>query len=111
MKDSQGNILEVGDKAYFANHWTIQTVTITELRDGASSCTIALPNGRLVGAHPEGLVLKEKFEWPNKYHESHKSLRSSDASTFDFICEDCGATDDARGGWAALRKPCKGDRN
>ena len=63
------------------------------------------------GAHPEGLVLKEKFEWPNKYHESHKSLRSSDASTFDFICEDCGATDDITPGWGNLRKPCKGNNN
>jgi hypothetical protein len=47
-------------------------------------------------------------EWPNKKHESHKSVRSSDASTFDFICDDCGATDDVTGGWGTLRKPCKG---
>jgi hypothetical protein len=32
--------------------------------------------------------------YPDKQHESHKSVRSSDASTFDFICDDCGATDD-----------------
>ncbi len=47
-------------------------------------------------------------EYPNKKHESHKSVRSSDASTFDFICDDCGATDDVTGGWGHLRKPCKG---
>lgn len=47
-------------------------------------------------------------EWPNIRHESHKSVRSSDASTFDFICDDCGATDDVTGGWGGLRKPCKG---
>lgn len=45
---------------------------------------------------------------PDKKHESHKSVRSSDASTFDFICDDCGATDSVTGGWGTLRKPCKG---
>jgi len=49
-----------------------------------------------------------KREWPDVCHESHKSVRSSDASTFDFICDDCGATDRVTGGWGALRKPCKG---
>jgi hypothetical protein len=43
----------------------------------------------------------------NQLHESHKSVRSSDASTFDFICDDCGATDSITGGWGGLRKPCK----
>ena len=51
---------------------------------------------------------KPKEEWPDKIHESHKSVRSSDASTFDFFCDDCGATDDVTGGWGTLRKPCKG---
>ena len=46
-------------------------------------------------------------KYPDKQHESHKSVRSSDASTFDFICDDCGATDDVTGGWGGLRKPCK----
>lgn len=45
--------------------------------------------------------------WPDQKHESHKSVRSSDASTFDFICDDCGATDSVPGGWGTLRKPCK----
>jgi hypothetical protein len=47
-------------------------------------------------------------KWPNKLHESHKAVRSSDASTFDFICDDCGATDSVPGGWAGLSKPCSG---
>ena len=53
-------------------------------------------------------ILAAIEEWPDKQHESHKSVRSSDASTFDFICDDCGATDDVTGGWGTLRKPCKG---
>lgn len=47
-------------------------------------------------------------EYPNEKHKSHKNVRSSDASTFDFICDDCGATDQVPGGWGSLRKPCKG---
>jgi hypothetical protein len=48
--------------------------------------------------------------YEDKLHPSHKSVRSSDASTFDFICDDCGATDDVTGGWGTLRKPCKGTK-
>lgn len=44
---------------------------------------------------------------PNQKHESHKAVRSSDASTFDFTCEDCGATDSVTGGWGGLSKPCR----
>lgn len=106
MKDSLGNELEVGDKAYFANYWTMEVVTITELMKNLNGYIVTLPNGNVASAHPEGLILKEKFEWPNKRHESHKSVRSSDASTFDFICDDCGATDSVSGGWGSLRKPC-----
>lgn len=51
-------------------------------------------------------ALNSVKEWPNVCHESHKSVRSSDASTFDFICDDCGATDSVPGGWGTLRKPC-----
>ena len=61
-------------------------------------------------SEPNFLVLYQKCEWPDKIHESHKAVRSSDASTFDFICDDCGATDDVTGGWGTLRKPCKGAR-
>lgn len=61
---------------------------------------------RLIAAI-EALVKKTE-KWPNKIHESHKSVRSSDASTFDFICDDCGSTDDVTGNWGTLRKPCKG---
>jgi hypothetical protein len=46
-------------------------------------------------------------EYPNKKHESHKSVRSIDTSTFDFICDDCGATADVASGWGSLRRPCK----
>lgn len=38
-------------------------------------------------------------------HSSHKT-RSSDASTFDEICVNCGATDQAPGGWGELANPC-----
>lgn len=51
---------------------------------------------------------KPREVYPDRIHESHKSVRSSDASTFDFICDDCGSTDDVTGGWGTLRKPCKG---
>jgi hypothetical protein len=55
------------------------------------------------------MTTKQKKErWPDTQHESHKSVRFSDASTFDFICDDCGATDNVTGGWGLLRKPCAG---
>ncbi len=38
-------------------------------------------------------------------HPSHK-IRGSDASSFDYICELCGATDKVPGGWAGLMSPC-----
>jgi len=40
-------------------------------------------------------------------HPSHKT-RLSDASTFDEICEICGATDEVPGGWGQLADPCPG---
>lgn len=40
-------------------------------------------------------------------HPSHKT-RSSDASSYDEICETCGATD-GLGTWGELSKPCKAD--
>lgn len=46
-------------------------------------------------------------DWDGKGpHPSHLSVRSSDASTFDSICDDCGATDQVPGGWGKLTKPC-----
>ena len=57
-------------------------------------------------SEPDFLILYKKFEWPNMCHESHKNVKSSDASTFDFICRDCGATDSVTGGWGSLRNPC-----
>ncbi len=38
-------------------------------------------------------------------HPSHKT-RISDASTFDEICVNCGATDEVPGGWGQLAYPC-----
>lgn len=43
---------------------------------------------------------------PDVCHESHKRVRGSDASTFDFICDDCGATDKVPGNWGTLRFKC-----
>jgi hypothetical protein len=51
-------------------------------------------------------TLESIKKYPDKLHESHKAVRSSDVSTFDFICDDCGATDDVTSGWGGLRKPC-----
>lgn len=38
-------------------------------------------------------------------HPSHVT-RFSDASTFDEICVNCGATDIVPGGWGKLAEPC-----
>jgi hypothetical protein len=38
-------------------------------------------------------------------HPSHKT-RSSDASTYDEVCLNCGATDIAGNGWGKLAEPC-----
>jgi hypothetical protein len=107
MIDSQGNKLEVGDAVYMAYNNVIHVVTIYEVIHNLESFIVMLPNGNVTGANSESLVLKKKYTWPNVQHESHKSVRSSDASTFDFICDDCGATDDVTGGWGGLRKPCR----
>lgn len=40
-----------------------------------------------------------------KCHSSHV-LRSSDASTFDVVCENCGRHDEVPGGWGRLVEPC-----
>ena len=44
-------------------------------------------------------------------HPSHQNVRFSDASTFDFVCDDCGATDNPLGLRGSdpngdLAKPC-----
>lgn len=41
----------------------------------------------------------------NSLHPSHVT-RLSDASTFDEICVNCGATDQVLGGWGKLAEPC-----
>lgn len=38
-------------------------------------------------------------------HPSHKT-RTSDASTYDEICVNCGATDQVPGGYGSLAYPC-----
>lgn len=39
-------------------------------------------------------------------HASHVTRISLDASTYDEICVNCGATDIAGGGWGRLAEPC-----
>lgn len=51
---------------------------------------------------------KGPVRYPNKLHPSHQTRVSIDASSYDEICEVCGATDIAGGGWGELRKPCPG---
>lgn len=39
-------------------------------------------------------------------HPSHVTRISMDASSYDEICVNCGATDEVPGGWGALALPC-----
>lgn len=39
-------------------------------------------------------------------HPSHVTRISMDASTYDEICVNCGATDEVPGGWGRLAEPC-----
>lgn len=39
-------------------------------------------------------------------HPSHKTRVSMDSSSYDEICKNCGATDEALGGWGRLADPC-----
>lgn len=49
-----------------------------------------------------GSMIKER----GKLHPSH-TVRDSDASSFDFVCIRCGATDDPHSGsWGKLTDPC-----
>ena len=52
------------------------------------------------------MIVTEKPEWPDELHPTHIT-RISDASSFDEICVNCGATDIAGGGWGKLKEPCK----
>lgn len=54
----------------------------------------------------KGLDGKEEEVWPNKLHPSHVTRISMDASSYDEICTNCYATDQAIGGWGELAKPC-----
>ncbi len=109
MIDSLGNKVEVGDRVAVATRYGMQFGTMTEeIKFSQPAAIVELEqNGVGIAVHPETILKIKSKEWPNVKHESHKSVRSSDASTFDFICDDCGATDDVAGGWGGLRKPCK----
>lgn len=39
-------------------------------------------------------------------HNSHAVRFSWGASTYDYICTSCGATDEVPGGWGSLALPC-----
>lgn len=39
-------------------------------------------------------------------HPSHVTRMSWDASSYDEICVNCGATDQVPGGWGKLAEPC-----
>jgi hypothetical protein len=65
--------------------------------------------GKVVSAVQEASTHRnvEKIPEPDDVcHDSH-NVRSSDASSFDVICINCGATDSAGDGWGDLRFPCK----
>lgn len=115
MKDFLGEYLEIGDEVVF---------TAPKYRHFAKAKIIAFTKTKVRIAYkntwnfqapgvdseylsdPGFLILSKKYEWPNTKHKSHKNVRSSDASTFDFICDDCGAHDQVPGGWGSLREPC-----
>ena len=52
----------------------------------------------------------DESELPNTSDRCHPShvLRSSDASSFDYVCVNCGETDQVPGGWGNLKFVCKG---
>ncbi len=49
---------------------------------------------------------KKKQKTANGPHPSHKTRISLGASSFDEVCENCGATDEVPGGWGKLAEPC-----
>lgn len=112
MKDFLGKELELGD---------LVVVTEPQYRNLVKAKIIAFTPKKVrieyrsyLGltetylSEPNFLVLYQKCEYPDVCHESHKKVRSSDASTFDMICDDCGSTDQVPGGWGLLKRPCKG---
>jgi len=109
MIDCLGNKVEVGDRVALATRYGMQFGEMVEdVKYSEPAATVKLENnGVEVAVTPITILKISSKEWPNRKHESHRAVRSSDASTFDFICDDCGATDDVAGGWGHLRKPCK----
>lgn len=57
------------------------------------------------GAFAQFLLEEEEACDEKGPHPSHVT-RDSDASTFDEICVNCGATDQVPGGWGQLAEPC-----
>lgn len=80
------------------------------MRDNANVKTVKVPETMEYSIqHILDQIRKERDiispDMPDRCHETHET-RSSDASTFDEVCKNCGATDSAGGGWAGLRWPC-----
>jgi hypothetical protein len=50
----------------------------------------------------------QEARYPDVCHPTHKTRVSIDASSYDEICDICGCTDIAGGGWGLLRQPCLG---
>ena len=110
--DIQGKQVEVGDTVacLIQDPYNMLFVAeILQLHTHRATVRYKYPFDNRTGeatAYYDDMVLLQNKQWPNTLHPSHKSVRSSDASTFDFICDDCGATDSASGGWAGLSRPC-----
>ena len=109
MRDLAEKELELHDKVAFIypNTDTLVVGKIVELM-GTTIKVDLVGTNREYSVAPKNTVLLEKYEWPDVCHESHKNTRSSDASSYDMICDDCGLTDFGSGAWGQLRKPCKG---
>lgn len=117
--DIRGKNIEVGDTVACLPHNNFNMIFIAEVVEMyALTATVKYryPDGIFDGreetstAHYDDMVVIEKKQWPNTCHETHKSVRSSDASSFDLICDDCGATD-TTGGWGKLKEPCNGQNS
>jgi len=115
--DIRGNEIGVGDTVACLPHNNFNMIFVAEVVEmHALTATVKYryPDGIFDGreetstAHYDDMVVIETRQWPDVCHETHRSIRSSDASTFDVICDDCGATDRASGGWGKLKQPCKG---
>jgi hypothetical protein len=84
-----------------------------------NKCTTSLPEGLVTydgelsvskrNLEKAGLVAsmqKDPGATPIGKHPSHVTRFTFDASTYDEICVNCGATDVVPGGWGRLADPC-----